>query len=337
MKLNFEFNLRAVIYYALALILTFGAMGLILLGLGYNPLDGYSTFFSTPFSNLRSLGLFLVKFTTLYLMGLAFAIPLHSGKFNVGNEGQFLLGGIGAIILGVSPDAGVWIVLLVSALFGLLWALIPATMLYLFNVNEIVSTILLNFISFYLVNYVTLGSLRDEFAGHPMTIPIATTAKLPILVSDTNINAGLIISVIMGIIIFFLISRTVFGYELRATGSNPIAAQKHGINVKLLGPLSLMLGGLFAGLAGGIEVTGYYYRLIEGMHGFYAPLSIILTLMVRGKPLLLFASAFFVSLVDVGSNALQRTMGVPVELSLILLGLIMVLVMIAEYLAERER
>lgn len=334
-------DIRIISYYTLALFVAFGFMGALLFALGYNPIDGYITFLRTPFMNLRAFGLFLVKFTSLYLMGLAFAIPLQARKFNVGNEGQFLLGAVGAAVAGVYLGGlpsflAVPLALIVAAFLGLLWAAMPAFMLFLFNVNEIVSTILFNFISFYLVDYVALGSLRDVFAGHPMTIPISENAHIPTLVSQTNINLGLILAIIIGLAMFFVFSRTTYGYELKAAGSNPIAAEKHGINVKLLGPLSLMLGGALAGLAGGIEVLGYHYRLIEGMHGFYSPLSIILTLMVKGNPLLLFLSAFFVTLVDVGSNALQRTMGVPVEISLILLGLLMLLIMIAEYLSERR-
>lgn len=333
---------KKIAYYAVALLISFGVMGLILAGLGYNPITGYSTFFLTAFSSLRALGLFIVKFTTLYLLGIAFAIPLKARKFNVGNEGQFLLGAIGAAAVGIylkdlPQVVSVPLILIVSALFGMLWAFVPSILLYLFNVNEIVSTILLNFISFYLVDYVALSSLRDEFAGHPMTIPISISARLPVLVSQTTINIGVIIAIILGTLVYFFLEKTTYGYEIKATGSNPIASEKHGINVKLLGPLTIMLGGLFAGLAGGIEVAGYHYRLIAGMHGFYSPLSIILTLMVNGNPVLLFLSAFFVSLVDVGSNALQRTMGVPVEISLILLGLTMLLLMVAEYLSERGR
>lgn len=342
MRLRLNVSLRALAYYLVALAMSFGAMGAILAALGYSPLGGYSTFFIIPFSSARAVGLFLVKFTTLYLMSLAFAIPLHARKFNVGIEGQFLLGAVGAAVVGIHlgglhPAISVPVVLLAAMFSGLVWAFFPSIMLYLFNVNEIMSTILFNFISFYLVNYVALGSLRDEFAGHPMTIPIASNARLPILIPQMNVTIGLVLTIILGIAAFIVLSKTVFGYELKAAGSNPIASEKHGINTRLLGPMSLMLGGVFAGLAGGIEVTGYHFRLIEGMHGYYAPLSIILTLMVKGDPLLMFLSAFLVTLVDVGSNALQRTMGVPVEISLILLGLMMLLIMVAEHLLERRR
>jgi simple sugar transport system permease protein len=334
-------DVRVLLYYAFALLVAFGFMGTLLFALGYSPINGYATFFKTPFMNLRAIGLFLVKFTSLYLMGLAFAVPLQARKFNVGNEGQFLLGAIGAAVAGIyfgglPSYVALPLGLIIACLLGMLWAAMPAFMLFLFNVNEIVSTILFNFISFYLVDYIALGSLRDVFAGHPMTIPVSDNARIPTIVPQTNINAGLVIAIIVGIAMYIVVSRTTYGYELRAAGSNPIASEKHGINVKLLAPLSLIMGGALAGLAGGIEVLGYHYRLIEGMHGFYSPLSIILTLMVKGNPLLLFLSTFFVTLVDVGSNALQRTMGVPVEISLILLGLLMLLIMIAEYLSERR-
>lgn len=334
-------DLRAIIYYAIAITISVGAIGAILAAMGYNVIQGYVTFFLTGFMDIRSIGLFSVMFVSLYLLGLAFSVPLSSRKFNVGNEGQFLLGAIGAAIAGISlgglsSPLLVPIVLLSSALFGMLWASIPAVLLYAFNVNEIVSTILLNFVAFQLVDYVALGSLRDVFAGHPMTIQVSESARLPNLVSGSSINAGLLISIACGAVMYIYIYRTVYGYELLAVGANPIAASKHGINARALGPMSLALGGVFAGLAGGIEVAGYHYRLIEGMQGFYAPLSIVAALMAKGEPRYLLLSSFYVTLVNIGSSALQRTLGVPSELSLIIAGLSMLLIMIAEYARERR-
>jgi len=334
-------DLRALIYYSIAILVSISVVGATLAIMGYDIVQGYVSFLFSGFIDIRSLGLFSVKFTSLYLLGLAFSIPLAARRFNVGNEGQFLLGAIGASIAGILfGDIPAFIlipaVLLFSVLLGLLWSSIPALLLYVFKVNEIVSTILLNFIAFQLVNYVALSPLRDVFAGHPMTIPISESARLSSLIGGSSLNAGLSIAIVCGVIIYIYTYRTVYGYELQAAGANPIAASKHGINAKVLGPMSLAIGGVFAGLAGGIEVAGYHYRLIEGMQGFYAPLSIIAALMAKGDPRYLLLSSFYVTLVDIGSSALQRTLGVPAELSLIIAGLSMLLIMIAEYVKERR-
>lgn len=325
--------------YLVGVSAAFLVAGVLLSALGYNVLVGYRTIFLTSFSNFDSFALTLLKFIPLLLMSLGFAIPLLAQKYNVGIEGQFLLGAIGASIIGLTLNLPqfihVLLALTVGVLLGSLWALVPALLLYKFNVNEIISTILMNFIAFYLVDYVATGPWRDVAAGHPMTIPIASTASLPLLVKRPAVHVGIILAVLVVLASYSLLYKTGPGYEIRATGANPRASQVFGINVKLIGPLTIVLGGAVSGLAGAMEVTGFHLRLIGGMQANYTPLGILIALMARGNPLALIFISFFISIIEIGSNALQRTQGVPVELTLIVEALILVFFLVAQALWRR--
>ncbi|MGB9785408.1 MAG: ABC transporter permease [Fervidicoccaceae archaeon] len=328
------------LYYLLAIAAAFAIAGVILFVLHQDVLLGYKTILTTSFSSLPNFALTIFKFTPIYLMGLGFSIPLATRKYNVGIEGQFLLGAIGAAAVGITlswlPGYVLLPALLIAAmLMGALWASVPAILLYFFNVNEIISTILLNFISFYIVDMVALGPWRDVTAGHPMTIPISSSAHLPIL--GAQINVGSLFTIALAALGFFAIYKSVFGYELRATGANPIASFKFGIKTSYLAPLSLVLGGAVAGLAGGLEVSGLYFRLVEGMQSNYANLAIIVSLMARGNPVFLLLSSFFFSVIEIGSNAMQRTMGTPYEIALITESLMILFVMTVDALRARKR
>ncbi len=328
--------------YAVGVVAAFLVAGIFLALMGQDVIKGYYTIFFTSFGSLTGVSLTIFKFIPLMLMGLGFAIPLISRKYNVGVEGQFLLGAIGAVavvfMLGPMPAPVMLpLVLIASMIFGAIWALIPALMLYKFNVNEIISTILLNFIAFLLVDYVATGPWRDTFAGHPMTLPIPKEATLPLLVRSPQIHIGFIIALALPLLAFFYIYRTVPGYELRAVGANPKASSVFGIKAHYIAPLSLVLGGIVAGLAGGFEVTGLYYRLVEGMHSNYGALAIIVALICKGNPIGVILTSLFIAIIEVGANGMQRTMGVPVELVFIVEALMLLFILMADVMRARRR
>uniref|UniRef100_A0A7J3SMK6 ABC transporter permease n=1 Tax=Fervidicoccus fontis TaxID=683846 RepID=A0A7J3SMK6_9CREN len=332
--------LKAAAYYLLAIVAAFGVAGLILLTMHQDVLLGYKTILTTSFSSLPNFALTIFKFTPIYLMGLGFSIPLASRKFNVGIEGQFLLGAVGAAAVGITLTGMPGYIILpllltVALIMGAIWATVPALLLYFFRVNEIISTILMNFISFYLVDLIALGPWRDVTAGYPMTIPISSSARLPII--GSQINIGSLFTIALAVLGFFILYRSTFGYELRASGSNPIAAFKFGIKTSYLAPLSLVLGGAVAGLAGGLEVSGLYFRLVEGMQSNYANLAIIVSLMARGNPVALLLTSFFFSMIEIGANAMQRTMGTPYEIALITESLMMLFVMTVDAIRQKRR
>ena len=324
-----------VLPYVLAVLAAFGAAGIFIALMGFNVLEAYQTILFTSFKSLNGFIQTLLKFVPLVLMAFAFTIPLKAGKFNIGGEGQMIMGAVGAAAVGIMFIDLPLIILLplvlaAGVLFGGLWALIAAWLLYRFNINEILSTVLLNFVSFQVIDYVATEIWRDPFAGHPTTVPIGAGGELPLLVSSPPLHSGLIIAILVSIAVYIYTDRTSAGYELIATGANPKAAGVYGINTRVLFLLALVLGGAVAGLAGAIEVAGVHQRLIEGLQSNFLMLGIIIGLVSKGNHAVVPFVAFFIAVLEVGASAMQRTMAIPVEMVFIVEALILIFVLLTD-------
>ena len=198
-------------------------------------------------------------------------------------------------------------------LFGGFWAAIPAWLLYRFGINEILTTVMMNFISFSFIDYVATEIWRDPAAGHPTTVPIGAGGELPLLVARPPLNSGLLLALAAAVVVYVYVNRTPGGYELVATGANPRASRVFGVNVRVMFLLSLIAGGILAGLSGAIEVTGVQHRLIAKVNLLAVPFV-----------------AFFIAVLEVGASAMQRTMGIPVEMVFIVEALILIFVLLSD-------
>lgn len=332
--------LEQILPYVLAVLAAFLAAGIFIALMGFNVLEAYRTILTTSFKSVNGFVQTLLKFVPLILMALAFTIPFRAGKFNIGGEGQFIIGATGATAVGILL-ADLPLVLLLplvlaaGVLCGAFWASIAAWLLYRFGVHEILSTVLLNFVSFQVLDYVATVIWRDPVAGHPTTIPIGAGGQFPLLLSSPPLHSGIIIAILAAIGAYIFVERTPAGYELIATGANPRAASVYGINTRLLFVLALVLGGAAAGLAGGIEVAGVHHRLIEGMQSNFLQLGIIVGLISRGNLAALPFVAFFIAVLEVGASAMQRTMGIPVEMVFIVEALILIFVLLTDVIRRR--
>ncbi|MEW6717286.1 MAG: ABC transporter permease [Chloroflexota bacterium] len=326
--------------YLLAIVASFLASGIFIALMGFNVPKAYATILFTSFRTPNGFVQTLLKFVPLLLQALAFTIPLAAGKFNIGGEGQLIVGAIGATAVGILfsdlPLPLLLLLVLISGiLFGCLWAAIPAWLLYQFNINEILTTVMMNFVSFSLIDYVATEIWRDPMAGHPTTIPIGTGGELPLIVSRPPLHSGIILVIAIAIAVYIYTNRTSAGYELVATGSNPRASQVYGINVRRMFLLSLILGGALAGLSGAIEVAGVQHRLIEGLQSNYLLLGIIIGLIAKGNNLTVPFVAFFIAVLEVGASALQRTMMIPGEMVFIVEALILLFVLLSDVVRRR--
>jgi simple sugar transport system permease protein len=282
----------------------------------------------------------LLKFVPLLLQALAFTVPLAAGKFNIGGEGQLIVGAIGAtavgiLLAGLPLPLLLPLVILAGILFGGFWAAIPAWLLYRFGINEILTTVLMNFISFSLIDYVATEIWRDPVAGHPTTVPIGVGGELPLLITRPPLNTGIILALFVAVAVYVYANRTPGGYELVATGANPRASRAYGINVRRMFLLSLIIGGALAGLSGAIEVAGVQHRLIEGLQSNFLLLGIIIGLISRGNILAVPFVAFFISILEVGASAMQRTMMIPVEMVFIVEALVLLFVLLSDVVRRR--
>lgn len=331
---------RGVVPYVVSVGVAFAAVGVFLAAMGFDVPRAYGTILFTSFRSTNGFVQTLLKFIPLLLLALAFTVPLAAWKFNIGGEGQLIAGAIGAAAVGIvlADLPGVVllpVLVLAGTLAGGLWAAVPAWLLYRFGANEILTTVLMNFVSFGLMDYVATQVWPDAAAGHPTTIPIGAGGRLPLLVASPPLHAGLIVVLAVAVATYVYINRTAAGYELRATGANPRAALLHGIAVRRIFLLSLILGGALGGLAGAIEVAGVHYRLIEGVQSNYLLLSILIGLIAKGNMLAVPFVAFAIAALEVGARAMQRTMMIPVEVVFVVEGLILIFVLLSDIVRRR--
>ncbi len=308
--------------------------------MGFDVPRAYGTILFTSFSSTNGFIQTLLKFVPLVLLALAFTVPLAAWKFNIGGEGQLIAGAIGAAAIGIllADLPGIVLlpaVILAGTLSGALWGAIPAWLLYRFGINEILTTVLMNFVSFGAMDYVATAVWPDLAAGHPTTVPIGAGGRLPLLVSNPPLHAGILIALVVAVATYVYMNRTAAGYELRATGANPRAALLHGIAVSRIFLLSLILGGALAGLAGAVEVAGVHHRLIEGVQSNYLLLSILIGLIAKGNMLATPFVAFAIAALEVGARAMQRTMMIPVEVVFVVEGLILIFVLLSDVVRRR--
>jgi len=328
--------------YLIAVLFAFIAAGIFIVAMGFNVLQAYQTIFTTSFRTTHGFAQTLVKFVPLLLQALAFTLPLAAGKFNIGGEGQMLVGGIGATATGILlADLPPWlllpIVLSAGVVCGALWGLIPGWLLYRFNISEILTTVLLNFVSFGLVDYIATKVWQDATAGHPTTLPIGAGGYLPLLIKEPPLHSGIILALLVAVGVYIYINRTTAGYDLVATGANPRAAKVFGINVRVLFILSLVVAGGIAGLSGSIEVAGFHHRLIEGMQSNFLVLGLIIGLISKGNIVAVPFVAMFISILEVGAGTLQRTMMIPVQMVLIIEALVLIFILLSDVIVGFRR
>ncbi len=316
--------------------------GAIIALLGHNPLTAFESVLTTSFSTRFGLVETVHKWVPILLSAYAFAIPLATGKFNIGAEGQLLLGATGGVAVGILwSDLPMVLllpaVLLAGVLAGALWAGIAAFLMVRFGVNEILSTVVLNFISFQLIDYVASDVWPDTGAGHPATIRVGAGAVLPGLGGPPEIHAGVLLALVLIVAIAVFMRRTSTGFEMRAVGANLRAAKVHGVRTSALAGAGLVVGGAVGGLAGAIEVAGIHEKMLEGMQSNFLILGIIVGLMARGSMLALPVVAFGIAVLEVGASSMQRTAQVPVELVLIIEALILLLLLLSDIARDRLR
>jgi simple sugar transport system permease protein len=325
-----------------AVVAAFLVGGLIILLLGYDPVRAFDAVLTTSFSSRFGIVETLHKTVPILLCAYAFAIPLATGKFNIGAEGQLLVGATGGVALGILWSDLPMVVLLpcvlvAGALAGTLWSGIAAFLMIRFRVNEILSTVLLNFVSFQLIDYVASHVWPDRGAGHPATVVVGDGARLPGLGERPAMHTGVLIAVVLAVVVAFWMNRTASGFELRAVGANPRAAMVHGVRTSRMAGAGMLVGGAVAGLAGAIEVAGVHGRMLEGMQSNFLILGIIVGLMARGSMVALPFIAFGIAVLEVGASAMQRTAQVPVEIVLIIEALILLFLLLTDVVRHRLR
>lgn len=275
----------------------------------------------------------LVRATPLILTGLAVALAFRAGVFNIGAEGQFLVGAAAAaaIALGMPTLPSIVLVPLAlggGTLAGAAWAWIAAVLRSRFHVLEVISTIMLNFVAAFLVSYLVRGPLQEPTHVYPQTQSISAAAQLPRFGATTRLHLGFAIAVFACVFAWWAIRYTAAGFRLRAVGANPEAARSAGmIDVDRVTMRAFLLSGGLSGLAGAIEVCGVTYALYENISPGYGYTAIAVALLARLDPAAVVATGILFGALEAGAGAMQRDANVPsVVVSVIEAGIILALV-----------
>jgi general nucleoside transport system permease protein len=304
--------------WALAAVLL-GIVALIL-GLeagGYDALTALGALWSGAFGSWYSfVSVTLVRSVPLILIGLGIAVAFRGGALNIGGEGQFYAGAIAATWVGLhvagrSPLIALPTLLLAAALAGMLWVVIPVWLKLRFGVIEVISTLLLNFVAEALVSLMVQGPLQEPSRIYPQSAPIVEAARLPFL-PGTRLHAGFGLALVAAFVLWYLFARTLWGFQLRAAGLGPRAAQvSGGVDSQRIGAVALLISGGLAGLAGGVEVSGVSYALYQNLSPGYGFTGIAVALLGALHPAGVLIAGILIGGLEAGAGAMQREAAVP--------------------------
>jgi simple sugar transport system permease protein len=316
-----------------------------------NPIEAYGALWTGAFGSANSFAETLVKATPLLLVGLGICISFRGDVINIGGEGQMIVGAILATWVGLTfTQWPGWVVITLSMFAGFLggaiWGGIPGYLKAYFNVNEILSTVMMNAIAVQLMDFLLRGPMIDPAQAKlaskiPQTARLLDVFHLPRLV-PTRLHLGALIAVILAILVYILLWRTTLGYRIRAVGQNPFASRYAGIKVQRYIVLALLLSGAFSGLAGATQVYGLNYRMItdgsaSGFTGSAGFNGIVAALLGQLHPLLTIPASILFGALLVGANNMQRAVQVPSALVTALNGLVVVFVVSSEILRHRRQ
>lgn len=309
--------------------LALGAGALLLLALGVSPWEAYGVMLRGSLGDWYGVGETVVKAIPLATAGLAVALAFRMQVWNIGAEGQIYMGALAtaaAVRYAFVDHFLVMLLLMIaaSALAGGLWGALAGWLKGRWGVNEIISTLMMNYIAVYLVDYFIYGPWRDPASlGFPMTAPFPEAARLPQFF-DSRVHVGLLFALLLAGAISFFFRWTRWGFEIRVLGENPRGAHYAGIpyvrNVVLL----MFLSGAVAGLAGMGEIAGLQGRLQHGFSAGYGYTAIIVAWLARLNPLAILGVAFFLGALLVGGDTLQVVMRLPLASTQIIQGCILI-------------
>lgn len=309
---------RALIPVA-SVVVTFLLTSGFVLAVGANPLEAAYYFLLDPLSNPVRLVEVLVKATPLLMTGAAVALAFAGGYWNIGVEGQLYMGATAATAIGLQMhNAPTWVALPLMIcggfLAGMAWAVLPAFMKVRLKIDEVVTTLLLNYVAIYFVTAILNGPWRDPVSQWPQSPEIAASAIFPRLIPRSRLHLGFILAILIIIGLWYLLNRTAFGLKMRAVGFNLEAARFSGIRVERTMMIVALVSGGIGGLAGASEVAGIHFHLIDAISPGYGYTGIIIATLGSLNAAGVAAAALFIGLIDTGSQTVSRALGVPAYL-----------------------
>jgi simple sugar transport system permease protein len=301
----------------------------VLLIAGHNPLDVYKLLFTESFGSVKRVAATLAAATPLIFTGLATAVAFRAGAFNVGVEGCVNLGGLAAAFVGFTfvSLAGPLLILaalVAGALAGLLWMVVPGFLKARLDVDEVVTTLMLNFIAVSLTALLVNGPLLAPGSANSATPIIAHAARLPVLMRGSTLNAGFILAVLMVVLYWLWNRRAALGFETRLAGLSPRFATATGMDVPGLLLKMMLLSGAIGGIAGAVHVLGTLFRYVGGFSPGYGFVGIAVALLGRGNAWGILVAAILFGALTTSGATVQLFSDIPIEIVNILQGMVMI-------------
>jgi len=332
MKNNIKDLLIPVLAVLIALLIGAG----IILYLGQSPVEAYGYLFRGAFFSQKAIAKTLTEATPMIFTGLSLLVGFKAGLFNIGAQGQVIMGGIAAVTIGAFVQNvivnNIVVVLIAAALGGFIWAAFAGFLKARLGIHEVITTIMLNYIAGayeqYALNYPLKAGGVD--GPSPQTPPVHVQSQLPLLMESTNqaLNFGFILAIIAAFLIWFLFQKTVLGYEIKAVGSNITSAENAGINVKWILILTMGISGILAGFAGAERVLGgigqYTYK--AGLMASYGFDGIAVALLGKNNPIGVIVAAILFAALRTGGSAMQFNTEIPSQIIIIIQAIIILLI-----------
>lgn len=326
--------MRTLVAIFISLIIAF----IIIFFVSTQPTEALSKFLIGPFSKIRYFSNVIEMSIPLIFNGLAISVMFQANQFNVGAEGAFFMGAVAATIVGITMNLPVGVhsifAIICGGLLGGFLLFIPAILKTKWNANELVSSLMLNYILYYLGIFIINYYLRDVNAGYMVSYKLNSSALIPKLIPGTRLHYGVLFAVAMIVIIYYFMYRTKWGYAIRMTGLNEKFAEYSGIRVNFVILYAQIIGGIIAGMGGAIELLGMYTRFEWQKLPGYGWDGVIVAILARNNPVLVPLAAFFLYYLRIGADLMARMTDVPSEVVSVIQALVIMLVAAESFMAK---
>lgn len=322
-KLTRDYLLSLLLAVALALLAGAGIMLLC----GHDPVQGYAALLNGALGKPRAVGNTLAKTVTLALTGLAMSLAAKAGVFNVGGEGQLYLGAMAAAVVGAQFRGPAWLVVALSLLAAMtaggLYALLPGWLKVRWKVDEVITTIMLNSVAIYFCSYLANGPLKTTERGIATgTDSIMKEAAFTPLIKLSNLTTGVFYAAVVALLVWYIMTRSSTGFEMKLTGENDRFAKYGGISTGKLMLWSMVFSGAICGLVGMLEVFGLHKRFLTTVSNEFYFDGMLVAMIMRYNPLGVILMSFFFAILSIGGKTMELTAGISSELILIVQSII---------------
>ncbi|HXZ00132.1 MAG TPA: ABC transporter permease [Stellaceae bacterium] len=323
---------------AIAVVLTIAAAAALLAAVGVNPLRGLAVYFIEPLGTSWSLQELAVKASPLVMIAVGLAVCFRANTWNIGAEGQYLAGAMlgGWFALAYHATGAWWVLpgmLLLGALGGVLYALLPAVLRVLFGASEILTSLMLVYVAQFALDYLVRGPWRDPHGfNFPQTVTFEPAATMPLLLSGGRLHVGVLLALLAVAVAVVFLGTTLRGFELRVVGMAPRAGRFAGFDDRRDILLAFAVSGALAGLAGIIEVAGPIGQLLPNLSPGYGFAAIIVAFLGRLNPLGILVAGFVLALSYLGGEQAQIALRVPLDLTIVLQGVLLFCVLACDTL-----